>query len=121
MPGGKWVWPLYVPYELYGTIDYIYGSRAWDAHNGFTAAQGFLNIVETAGYLVYLAIVFQYGQQEETEGRGAPSKSLVGRLGEARTVYGRHAALATLLAFSTALMTLSKTVLYCGWQFCIVA
>lgn len=113
MPGGKWVWPLYTPYELYGTIDYIYGAKAWDAHNGFTAAQGSLNILETAMYFAYLYIVYQHGQQEDIEGRGAPSKDTIGKLGAARTVYGRQAGVAVLIAFSAALMTLSKTVLYC--------
>jgi len=114
MPGGKWVWPLYTPYELYGTIDYIYGAKAWEAHNGFTAAQGSLNILETAMYFAYLYIVYQYGQQENVEGRGAPSKDSIGKLGAARTVYGRQAGIAVLIAFSAALMTLSKTVLYCA-------
>ena len=114
MPGGKWVWPLYTPYELYGTIDYIYGAKAWDAHNGFTAAQGSLNILETIMYFTYLYIVYQYGQQENVEGRGAPSKDSIGKLGAARTVYGRQAGIAVLIAFSAALMTLSKTVLYCA-------
>lgn len=112
MPGGKYVWPFYTPYELYGTIDYIYGWKAYNAHNGFTAAQGFLNIIETIGYFVYLYLVYTYGQQEQVEGRGAPPTSVFGKLAEARTVYGKVAAYSTLIAFSTALMTLSKTVLY---------
>jgi len=113
MEGGKWVWPLYQPYILYGQVDHTYGFKQWNAGNGFTAAQGSLNVIETIGYLAYLAIVYQYGQQEDVEGRGAPSKSLIGSLGAARTVYGRHAGLAVLIAFSSALMTLSKTILYC--------
>lgn len=112
MAGGKLVWPLYQPYILYGEVDHMYGFKQYNAHNGFTAAQGSLNILETAGYLAYLAIVYQYGRQEDVEGRGAPSKSVVGKLGAARTVYGRYAGLAVLIAFSSALMTLSKTVLY---------
>lgn len=113
MPGGKYQWPLWKPYELYTTVDYIYGWPAYNNHNGFTAAQGSLNVVETVGYMVYLWIVYSYGQQEAIEGRGAPEKSVLGKLAESRTVYGRMAGIATLLAFSTALMTLSKTVLYC--------
>ena len=112
MTGGKWVWPFYTPYELYGTIDHVYGFKSWNAHNGFTAAQGSLNVVETLGYFVYLWIVYSHGRPEKKEGRGTPPKSIVGRLAESRTVYGKMAAYATLLMFATALMTLSKTVLY---------
>jgi len=96
----------------------MYGFKQWEAGNGFTAAQGSLNVLETIGYLAYLAIVYQYGQQENVEGRGAPSKSTIGRLGAARTVYGRYAGYAVLIAFSSALMTLSKTVLYCKSRRC---
>lgn len=121
MAGGKWVWPLYTPYELYGRIDYIYGFKAWDSRNGFTAAQGTLNIFETAMYMAYLYIVFQYGQQENVQGRGAPAKEDIGKLGTARTVYGRQAGIAVLIAFSAALMTLSKTVLYCKKGPCVAS
>ncbi|KAK3669701.1 hypothetical protein LTR78_010454 [Recurvomyces mirabilis] len=115
MPGGSLQWPLWVPYELYGQVDHIYGSKAWDAHNGFTAAQATLNTFETAAYLVYLYWVYAYGQQEKVQGRGAPDMSTLGRLqalGESRTVHGRVAGWAVLLAFSTASLTFSKTVLY---------
>lgn len=118
MPGGKLQWPLWMPYELYGTIDYVYGWPAYDSHSGFTAAQASLNVIETLGYLVYLWIVYSYGRQEAVEGTGAPSKKYVGWLGKSRTVYGRWAAWAVLIAYGMAVMTLSKTVLYCklcGW------
>ncbi|MCJ1254802.1 hypothetical protein MMC24_002618 [Lignoscripta atroalba] len=38
MPGGWLHSPIWVPYALYGTVDYIYGFPAWEARNGFTAA-----------------------------------------------------------------------------------
>ncbi|KAJ9129405.1 hypothetical protein NKR19_g10386, partial [Coniochaeta hoffmannii] len=47
MPGGSLHWPLWVPYELYGRVDHVYGFKAWDSGMGFTAAQGMLNLVET--------------------------------------------------------------------------
>ncbi|KAK4988440.1 hypothetical protein LTR50_003954 [Elasticomyces elasticus] len=115
MPGGSLHYPIWQPYALYGTIDYTYGWPAWNAHSGFTAAQGFMNFVESAGYVVYLWIVFVYGVQERRKGRGAPKKGDMGSfawLSESRTVYGRLAAWAVLLGFATAVMTASKTVLY---------
>lgn len=94
MPGGSLHWPLWAPYELYGRVDHMYGEKQWQAGNGFTAAQGALNAIESALYLAYLALWW----------RGArPDRSVGGRAG----------ALAVMLAFSAAVMTVSKTVLYC--------
>jgi hypothetical protein len=113
MPGGKLHWPLWVPYELYGTIDYVYGWPAWEAKSGFTGAQGMLNAVETAMYLVYLGIVIRFGVQSSGQGVGAPDKGWIGKLGMSREIAGREAAIAVLIAYSAAVMTVSKTVLYC--------
>jgi len=113
MPGGSLHWPLYVPYELYGTVDYIYGWKAFNEHNGFTAAQGFLNIIETLMYGYYLYILYAYGKQSKGQGRGAPKASSVGFLGQQRFVDGKMGGVAVLVAYSAALMTVSKTVLYC--------
>ncbi|TPX13850.1 uncharacterized protein E0L32_005794 [Thyridium curvatum] len=99
MPGGSLHWPLWVPYKLYGEVDHVYGFKQWDLRNGFTAAQGALNIVESLCYLAYLYL---------WRANGRPSARAGGRLG----VAGRPAALAVMLAFSAAVMTLSKTVLY---------
>jgi hypothetical protein len=88
MEGGALHWPLWVPYRLYGTIDLVYGWFAFDKGMGFTGAQGMLNAIETAMYLVYLWLHFR------SEGTG------------------RTGATAVLIGFSAAVMTLSKTVLY---------
>lgn len=117
MPGGKYVWPFYQPYQLYGRIDYIYGVKAWDDRNGFTAAQAALNVVETLGYGLYLYLVFVFSHHESVRGRGAPSKQVVGKLAESRTLHGRVAAFAALLGFAASVMTMSKTVLY-GSHYC---
>ncbi|KAI1417686.1 hypothetical protein F5Y13DRAFT_151599 [Hypoxylon sp. FL1857] len=98
MEGGSLHWPLYVPYKLYGEVDHIYGWKAFHANNGFTAAQGTLNVVETAMYLVYLWVYFRSGVN--VKGRAT------------KVVSGRPAAVGVLIAFSAAVMTLSKTVLY---------
>jgi len=116
MPGGSFHWPIWVPYELYGRIDYIYGFKALEAKNGFTAAQGMLNLIESLGYMAYLWIVLSYGSQAgNVEGTGAPSRKSVGWIGAARSVGGSEAGVAVLIAFATAVMTLSKTVLYCKY------
>jgi len=112
MPGGRLHWPLWVPYDLYGRVDYIYGWKAFHAHNGFTSAQGSLNIVESIFYLYYLYIVYAYGRQSTASGRGAPKPSKVGFLGRARYVEGKHGVVAVLVAYSASLMTVSKTLLY---------
>lgn len=116
MPGGFLHAPIWTPYELYGRVDHVYGFKAWEAHNGWTAAQGSFNLVETAAYLIYLYLVYTHGHAEAVQGTGAPDKSLLGRfraLGESRTVYGRTAAYAVVLAYSTSLITFVKTILYC--------
>lgn len=112
MPGGKLHWPLYVPYDLYGRVDFIYGWKAFNAHNGFTSAQGLLNIVESVMYVYYLYILFAYGKQSTKAGRGAPKPTKVGFLGQQRAVEGKMGALAVIVGYSAALMTVSKTVLY---------
>lgn len=106
----------YTPYELYGKVDYIYGWKAFNEHNGFTAAQGMLNIIESLMYGYYLYILFAYGKQSKAQGRGAPKTSAVGFLGQQRYVDGKIGAIAVLVAYSAALMTLSKTVLYCKFR-----
>ncbi|KAH8595575.1 hypothetical protein B0O99DRAFT_622169 [Bisporella sp. PMI_857] len=112
MPGGKYHWPLWQPYELYGRVDYIYGWKAFNAKNGFTAAQTSLNVVETLMYIYYLYIVFVHGKSSVAPGRGVPDVSKVGFLGQQRSVSGPAGILALLVVYSAAVMTLSKTALY---------
>ncbi|KAB5569974.1 hypothetical protein GE09DRAFT_692197 [Coniochaeta sp. 2T2.1] len=103
MPGGRLHRPLWVPYELYGRVDHVYGWKAYDAGTGFTAAQGTLNLVETALYAVYWALWF-WGSRRGTDGGGR-------KAGAAR-VGGRRAAVAVVVGLSASVMTFSKTVLY---------
>jgi len=106
MPGGSLHWPLWQPYELYGKVDYIYGWKAFNEKNGFTAAQGTLNIVESLMYIYALYITYTYGKQTTAQ-KGAKA----GFLGP-RQVEGKHGVLALLVLYSAAVMTVSKTVLY---------
>ncbi len=93
-------------------MDYIYGWKAFNEHNGFTSAQGLLNIIESLMYGYYLYILFAHGRQSKAQGRGAPKALTVGFWGQ-RYVDGQMGALAVLVAYSAALMTVSKTALYC--------
>jgi len=113
MPGGSLHWPLWTPYDLYGKVDYIYGWKAFNEHNGFTSAQGTLNVVETLMYLYYLFVLYTHGRQSSAAGRGAPRPSTAGFLGQQRYVEGRNGILAVLVGYTAAVMTVSKTVLYC--------
>lgn len=120
MPGGFLHSPLWVPYALYGTIDHVYGFRAWEAHNGFTAAQSALNAVETVAYATYLWWVWRFGRDGEgrvgKRGPGRPRKDgTVGRevVAGKRVVKGRWAGRAVLVGFAASVVTVSKTVLYC--------
>lgn len=105
MPGGWAHAPLWTPYELYGRVDHVYGFKQWDLGNGFAAAQGWLNAVETAMYLVYLSIWWR-------RRRGVGGGSGGGGKTQRQVVAGRDGALAVLVGFSAAVMTVSKTVLY---------
>lgn len=108
MPGGSLHWPIWSPYELYGKVDYIYGWKAFNDGNGFTSAQGFLNVVETVMYLYYLYVVYTHGKITKVLG-GKKRAIGSGYIGE-RKVGGREGAAAVIVGFSAAVMTLSKTV-----------
>jgi len=114
MPGGKYQKPLWVPYELYGQVDHVYGWPAYNSGNGFTAAQSAVNVIECIGYFYYLYLLYVHGRTEKNvQGTGAPDQQKIGKLAQSRTVYGKAAAKAAVLLYGVALMTLSKTVLYC--------
>ncbi|KAI4153321.1 MAG: hypothetical protein L6R39_001604 [Caloplaca ligustica] len=66
MPGGKWHEPVYTPYALYATVDYMYGWPAYESGNGFTMAQCSLNVLETICYLAYLYIFWEHGEGQWT-------------------------------------------------------
>ncbi|KAI9373425.1 hypothetical protein BJX61DRAFT_533182 [Aspergillus egyptiacus] len=110
MPGGKWH-SIWSGYAWYGTVDYIYGWPAYNSRNGFTAAQTILNLVESAGYLYYLWVVYSHGTTAAGVGRGS-HKSAFSWIFADSAVPGRAGATALLVAFGASVMTVSKTVLY---------
>ena len=83
-------------------MDYIYGWKAWNEHNGFTAAQASLNVVESVGYVGYLWVVWKFGE------------------GEKRVLPSAWGGVACLVGFALSVMTVSKTVLYCEYYPLIV-
>lgn len=105
MPGGWAHAPLYTPYALYGEVDHMYGFKQWNLGNGFTAAQGTLNTVETIMYLVYFAIWCRAAPAAAATATATTTK-------KRKSIAGKAAAWAVVFAFSAAVMTLSKTVLY---------
>ncbi|KAJ5834910.1 hypothetical protein N7447_000936 [Penicillium robsamsonii] len=112
MPGGSLHSPIWTPYALYGKVDYIYGWPAFNARNGFTAAQTIMNVFETIGYISYLWIVYHYGSTVRRAGLQKISKGFTWFLTGDKVVAGRIGAIALLIAYTASVMTLSKTILY---------
>ncbi|KAE8338430.1 hypothetical protein BDV24DRAFT_87567 [Aspergillus arachidicola] len=113
MPGNKLHFPMWIPYARYGAIDYTYSWPAFNARNGFPAAQAVLNLVECIGYIYYLWMVYRHGVSA-SGGRGQrkAKKGLMWMLRTEKVVSGRTGATALLVAYSASLATLSKTVVY---------
>ncbi|KAK2747667.1 hypothetical protein FQN55_004837 [Onygenales sp. PD_40] len=103
MEGGFLHWPLWVPYKLYGEVDHVYGWEAFNANSGFTSAQSFLNVVESLMYIYYYWAWSSAAVSVKVAGAGGETR---------RVLVGRPAAVALLVGFSAAVMTLSKSVLY---------
>ncbi|KAE8149640.1 hypothetical protein BDV25DRAFT_155975 [Aspergillus avenaceus] len=113
MPGNKLHSPLWTPYALYGTIDYMYGWPAFNARNGFTAAQTVLNVLECISYIYYLGIVYEQGVPASSgRGQRKAKKGFKWMLNTEKVISGHTGAKALLIAYSASLMTLGKTILY---------
>lgn len=96
MPGGEWHEPLFVPMVQWGTVDHLYGEQAWLEKEGFTAAQGVINVLEVVLYMVYVGLIWQHGGGFERRRFG-----------------GRKAGQAVLVCFGAGVVTATKTSLYC--------
>ena len=112
MAGGAIQWPIWKPYETYAAIDYVYGWPGWENHDGFGAAQGVLNAIELILYGLYAMIVYNHGLPAPS-GTGVEAKS--GFLSGGIKVRGKAGNRALIIGFAAAIMTLSKTVLYCKY------
>jgi len=107
MPGGSLNWPIWIPYEPYTRTDYMYGWKAFNEKNGFTSAQGSMNVPETLLYIYYLYLVYSHGASPTAAREGAKTRILT-----RRSITGQPAALAVMVGFAAAVMTCSKTLLY---------
>jgi hypothetical protein len=107
MPGGSLHWLFRFPYDLYARTDYIYGWKAFNEKNGFTSAQGSMNVVETLLYIYYLYLVYSQGTQLKATRGGAKPGFLAQRY-----VAGEPGTMAATVGFVAAVMTFSKTMLY---------
>ncbi|KAL0959179.1 hypothetical protein HGRIS_014460 [Hohenbuehelia grisea] len=87
MKGGDLHW-IWSPYAIYQNIDLVYGLKALNEGSGFTNAQSFLNVIETLLNIVYLYLAHVVD---------SPAAIVVG--------------------FASAVMTLSKTVLYWAQEY----
>lgn len=109
--GGVIAWPFYKPYELYGRVDPVYSPEAYYSGLGWTGAQGLGNIFETLAYLAYLYIIVTYGRKEEHMGKGA--FGFQKGVNTKRRVEGYWGAIASLTGYTTFMITVAKSVLYC--------
>jgi hypothetical protein len=116
--GGAIAWPMYKPYELYGRVDPVYSPEAYYSGLGWTGAQGLGNVFETLAYLAYLWIVVAHGQDK---GRGEGVLGSLGAIGKKRTVEGYWGAISSLAGYTTFMITVAKSVLYCELLQSIVA
>ncbi|KAF9456287.1 hypothetical protein BDZ94DRAFT_1292916 [Collybia nuda] len=87
MVGGDLHW-IWKPYALYQNVDYVYGLPSFNSGDGFTNAQSMLNVVETLLNITYLYLA---------------------HISEWPP--------ATLVGFASAVMTLSKTILYWAQEY----
>lgn len=110
--GGAIAWPLYVPYELYGRVDPVYSIEAYNSGLGWTGAQGLGNVFETLAYVAYAYIVIAYGHDE---GRAEGILGSLGAVGRRRKVHGFWGAVASLVGYTTFMVTVAKSVLYCEY------
>ncbi|KAI9785076.1 MAG: hypothetical protein M1816_000546 [Peltula sp. TS41687] len=94
-PDGALHRPFFVPYALYGSVDYLYSRKAYEDQVGFTGAQAVLNAVESTLYLAYLWFATAASRDRERGDKG-----------------GGREALGPVLGLVAAAMTLSKTGIY---------
>jgi hypothetical protein len=108
LPGHKWHAPIFTPYSDYAAVDRVYGEQAWLEKDGFTSAQGIINMTEVTLYAVYFWIVMT---------RGPKSAATRGK----RAVSGKAGGLAVTLGLVAGSVTATKTALYCKFYLQLLA
>ncbi len=103
----------------------MYGWPAYNRGDGFPQAQGIMSLVESGLYIWYLWIVRYHGRRERSGGnergkgetKGEGEGKVEGKVGKVvkgkMVVSGFQAGVAVLVAHAAAVMTFSKTALYC--------
>jgi hypothetical protein len=113
MAGGALQWPIWKPYEIYASIDHVYGWPGWNDKDGFGGAQGALNAVEVVMYGLYLAIIYNHGKPSAGGSGLQIGEGVRGWVAGGIKIEGKMGNRALIIGFAAAVMTLSKTVLYC--------
>lgn len=98
LPGHKWHDPIFHPIAQWAAIDHLYGEQGWIQHEGFTAAQGVINMLEVMMLMTYAFIVHF---------------NAWGGIFRERPIGGKWAARAMVVGFGTGVVTATKTALYC--------
>jgi hypothetical protein len=112
MAGGMLQWPLWKPYEIYASIDHLYGWPGWNNSDGWGGAQAVMNLVEVILYGLYIMIVVNHGVPSD-RGKGIQvSEGVNGWLAGGMRVAGKRGNRALMIGFTASLLTLSKTILY---------
>ena len=143
LPGGRFHAPVWTPYALYGSVDKLYGAKAWRASgegkDGVVIAHALFNLLEIVGYGAYLYMVIMASGGVSTishsigigsNGSGGSSsreRSASLRSGGTKAakaakaaaknswmkpVRGSRARWAVMIGFATAVVTVSKTMMY---------
>lgn len=143
LPGGRFHAPIWTPYQLYGSVDKLYGAKAWRASgegkDGVVIAQAFFNLLEVVGYGVYLYMVMMAsggvstishgigigssgsgsggGRERSASLRSGGVKAAKAAKAAAKNswmkpVRGRRARWAVMIGFATAVVTVSKTMMF---------
>ncbi|KAF2875439.1 hypothetical protein BDV95DRAFT_484243 [Massariosphaeria phaeospora] len=112
MHGGFLQWPIWKPYEIYASVDYVYGWPGWNNKDGFGGAQAVLNVVEIVLYGLYIMIIYNHGRPSAGGSGLQIGQGVKGWFAGGRRVEGKTGNKALIIGFAAATMTLSKTVLY---------
>lgn len=110
--GGRLHAPLWTPYALYQTIDYVYGLPSYEEHDGWPSAQGFFNLIETSGYIWYMWMAYSRGIEEGGKGKKSEGKGVLAWAMERRRVEGVDGAAMVVGLFAISVVTVAKTMLY---------
>lgn len=103
MPGGPIHRPMWVPYELYSRVDYLYGFPGLERGDGIVAAYAVMNLLESCLYLWSAWKIFH---------DGAVSQHLEGVCIQERYIDGHMGSKVVVLIFATSLVVCVQTVLY---------